>query len=228
MAKKRRLPIEQLRESGRIANEMLIERGIIAKESVIDKILADSKAPKLPGIAPYLPHEWTLKASQRMMRAILIIWIETCRREAGDIILDWERENGLPPTRRMNILLRKSEVAYEKKAENITLFWRFVVEELTVMEKKFEKEEKAMGKTIDSLLERSVKNVPVMKEIFLPGRKRENTKALLQFLVDSFAVGIIVEKRDSTSEYLNWFLDWTQDLHRYWVKPERRALMKRV
>lgn len=76
MQKKKRLPIEQLREAGKIAHQMLIDKGILAKESVIDKMINDKNAPPLPGIPPYIPHQWTIKAAQQMMYDLLIIWRE--------------------------------------------------------------------------------------------------------------------------------------------------------
>jgi hypothetical protein len=186
MVKKRRAPIEQLREAGRIARQMLIDKGIHGKESLIDKIVADSKAPLLPGIPNYLPHEWTLKASQQIMRDLVYIWVEKC----GDD---------------------------QEKKDNITDFWKFIVKELHALETQFAKEEKDMGRLI-----KTTKDVPLIKDIFAPTRMKENTHAMLQFIVDSFAVGIIVEKNHTTAEYLNWFLDWTEELHTYWVRPSKR------
>lgn len=186
MATKRRAPIEQLREAGRMAKEMLIERGIQTKESTIDKIIADKKSPMLPGIPAYLPHAWTIKATQRIMRDLIIIWREECK---GNKV----------------------------KMEDITLFWKFCVKELHRQEKAFAKEEKEM-----SILIKATKEVPVLKDIFSPTRKKENAHAIQQFLVDSFAVGIVVEQNHSTSEYLNWFLDWTEALHTYWTKSKKK------
>ena len=56
-----------------------MKRGFIAKDSVLDKILQQKDAPPLPGIPVYLPHEWTIKATQRMLYDFLVIWKEECR-----------------------------------------------------------------------------------------------------------------------------------------------------
>lgn len=186
MTKKKRAPIEQLREAGKIARQMLIDKGIHSKESLIDKILADSKAPMLPGIPAYLPHEWTIKATQRIMRDLIIVWIEKCGKD-------------------------------KKKRENITEFWKFVVKELHKQEKVFQKEEAKMKASL-----RNSKYIPLLKDVFMPTRNKENTHAIQRFLIDSFAVGIVVEQNHSTSEFLNWFLDWTQNLYTYWVRPKKK------
>jgi hypothetical protein len=192
MAKKKRAPIEQLREAGRVARQMLIDKGIHSKESVIDKIVSDAKAPMLPGIPAYLPHEWTIKATQRIMRDILVIWKEEC----GDD---------------------------KKKANDITEFWKFIIKELHKQEKIFVKQEREMSELI-----KVSKEIPVLKDIFAPTRNKDNIIAINRFFVDSFAVGIVLKKNHSTSEYLMWFLDWTQDLHEYWIRPDKRKKIKRT
>ena len=191
MAKKRRAPREQLQEAGRIARQLLIDKGIQSEESIIDKIVAEGRVT-LPGIPGYLPHEWTIKATQRIMRDLLVIWKEECGTD-------------------------------KKKADNITEFWKFVVKELHKQEEVFAKQEKEMSNLISV-----AKDVPVLKDIFAPTRKKENLNAITRFFVDSFAVGIVLKKNHSTSEYLMWFLDWTQDLHEYWIRPDKRKKIKRT
>jgi hypothetical protein len=192
MPAKRRAPIEQLREASKIARQMLIDKGIHSKESMIDKIVKDAKAPMLPGLAPYLPHEWTIKATQRIMGDLVIIWAEKCKRN-------------------------------KKRMENITEFWKFVVKELHTMEEKFATEEMLMGEAI-----KKQKDVLLLKDVFSPTRKKENLHAIHRFIVDSFAVGIVLKQNHATSEYLNWFLDWTQDLYEYWIQPKKRKSIKRI
>jgi hypothetical protein len=53
-------------------------------------------------------------------------------------------------------------------------------------------------------------------------------KAIQRFFIDSFAVAVALKNNYSTSDYANWFLDWTQDLYALWVKPEQRKNIKRV
>lgn len=192
MRKRKRLPIEQLREAGRIARQMLVDRGELPQESIIDQIMKLDDAPTLPGIPSYLPHQWTIKAAQRMMRDLLIIWKDECR---GD----------------------------GKRAENITEFFKFIITELRKEEKRYDKEMKKVPKIIESM-----KDVPVLKDIFSPMRKKESMKAIQRFFVDSFAVSVALKNNYSTSDYANWFLDWSQDLYILWVKPEERKIIKRV
>ena len=192
MAKKKRLPIEQLREVGKQAREMLVKRGIISKDSTIDQLFKTENAPTLPGIPAYLPHQWTLQAAQRMMMDLLIIWKEECRKR--------------------NLY-----------NEDITEFFKFVVKELRRQEKKFKKEMDAMPSLI-----KSMKETPVLKDVFSPMRKKESMHAMQRFFIDSFAVAVVVKDKQNVSEYANWFLDWTQDLYALWVKPEERDKIKRV
>lgn len=192
MAKKKRAPIEQLRAAGKVARQMLVDKGIIAKESIIDQIMKLDDAPTLPGIPAYLPHQWTIKAAQRMMFDLLIIWKDECKDDV-------------------------------KKAENVTEFFKFVIKELRMQEKKFTEEVGEMSKFIQSM-----KDVPVLKEIFSPLRKEQNIKAIHRFFVDSFAIAISLQNNHTTSDYANWFLDWSQDLYALWVKPDEREKLTRV
>lgn len=76
MSKKKRLPIAQLRESARIANEMAKKKGLIAEESVIDKLSKDKNAPVLPGLPAYLPHVWTLTACEIALYNMSKDWLD--------------------------------------------------------------------------------------------------------------------------------------------------------
>jgi hypothetical protein len=182
--KKKRLPITQLKEAGEIARKMLVERKIIAEDSILDKLRNDKSMPVLPGIPEYLPHQWTIKASQQMMYDLLLMWKDKCKNP--------------------------------KKVENITEFFKFLVNEMQVQIKKFQKEEKAMAKRI-----KSIDEVPVLREIFSPIQKKETAKAIQRFFVDSFAVAVMLKNQSSTSEYAVWFLEWTQDMDKLWSKREK-------
>lgn len=188
--------MEQLREAGKVARQMLVDKGIISDKSIIDQILKDSRAPVLPGIPAYLPHEWTLRAAERVLRDLVVMWKEETKNKP-------------------------------KKQNDITEFWKFVVKQLRNQEQLFNKEKNAMPKKIAEM-EKKVGEVPVLKEVFSPMRKEENLKAIQHFLVDSFAVAVVVKQHHSVGEYLNWFLDWTQELHLLWVKPSKRKDVKRV
>lgn len=191
MAKKRP-PIEQLLEAGKIARQMLQDKGLEARESVLDSIVKDKNAPFLPGLPRYLPHQWTVKAAQRIMYDILLMWKEECKDD-------------------------------EKKCEDITAFWTFFITELREQEKMFEEDVEKQPELIKGL-----KEVPVLKDVFAPVRKLENNRAIQRFFVDVFAVSIVLKNNHTTSEFSNWFLDWTQDLHALWLKPKDRENVKRV
>lgn len=121
---KKRLPIEQLRAAGKVARDMLAKRGIIAEESVLDKILETKDAPTLPGHpSVYLPHQWTLQASQHIMYDFLAMWICKCKEE------------------------------HNIDAENITEFFKFLIKELRRQEKKTKKEMKDMPQLLKAMKE---------------------------------------------------------------------------
>lgn len=189
---KKRAPIEQLLEAGKIAKQMLQDKGLEARKSVLDEVIKKKDAPVLPGIPVYLPHQWTLKAAQRIMYDILLMWKAECKDDEG-------------------------------KCENVTMFFTFLITQLRDQEKEYDKEVQDQPAFIKSL-----KEVPVLKDIFAPVRKRDNIKAIQRFFVDCFAVSIVLKNNHSTSEFANWFVDWTQDLYSLWLKPKERDKMTRV
>lgn len=164
-----------------MAHEMLVQKGILAEKSVIDEIMKKEDAPKLPGIPPYLPHQWTIKASQRIMYDILIMWKEETDKDKG-------------------------------RQQNITEFFKFVVAKLRDQEKQYNKEMENVPKLFKSL-----KDVPILRDVFSPLRKKENTHAIQRFFIDSFAVAIVIKTKLSTSEYAEWFIDWTNDMYALWT-----------
>lgn len=184
---KPRAPLEQLRASGREAQRLLRERGFESKESVIDKLVKDKDAPTLPGIPPYLPHPWTIRAAQRILYRILQLW----RQEAT-----------------------------KKEMNELRPFFAFLEKELGKLEAKFRREESKMPELIKSL-----KEVPVLKYVFGPGRNKENTAAMHRFLVDSLATLLAKNTHPeevTVTEFANWFLDWSNDLYQLWISPAKR------
>lgn len=181
MNKKNRAPIEQLKESAKIANDLAKKRGLIAEESVIDLIEKDSTKPVLPGIPSYLPHIWTLDAARRIMYDLLRIWQSECK---GDI----------------------------NREEDIGAFFSFLNTELIALENKAIKEIAEMSEII-----KGTENLPVLKDIFSPLRKKQTVRSINKFFVDSLAVSVIVHTNGTTSEYADWFLnDWTDKLYKLW------------
>ena len=86
-------------------------------------------------------------------------------------------------------------------------------------EKDYDREIARVPKLIKSL-----KTIPVLKDVFLPVNKRDVVRSIQRFFIDSLAVAIVVKNNHSTSEYANWFLDWTEELHKIWVNPSMRKL----
>ncbi len=178
--KQKRAPIEQLREMEKVGREILVKRGVIAKESIIDKIIADPKAPMLPGLVPYLPHDQTIKLSQRIMY---------------DLLREWQFENKL-----------------EREQENVAEFFKFVINRLTSIEKKYKKEINQKNQAV----KKGYKKVRTLSSMFNSIERSEATRGMNKFFVDSFAISVIVKSNDTTSQYAEWFLNWTDDLYTLW------------
>lgn len=100
-----------------------------------------------------------------------------------------------------------------KDEEDITQFFKFVIGELRKQEREYDKEIAQMPRLL-----RSLKTIPVLKDVFLPNQKKDSVHAIQRFFIDSFAVAIVVKNNHSTSEYANWFLDWTESLDTLWLK----------
>jgi len=98
--------------------------------------------------------------------------------------------------------------------ENITQFFKFVVEEMRKQDLKYQDEVDRMSSSLKIL-----KDIPVLKEVFSPVRKKENMHAIQRFFVDSFAVSIMLKRNHTTTDYANWFLDWTEDMYTLWSEP---------
>lgn len=133
--------------------------------------------------------------------------LQAAQRMLYDLLVIWRNECKDNPSR----------------AENITEFFKFIVSELREQEKGYNKEVVEMPKLL-----KKMKDVPVLKDVFSPMRKKETIKAMHRFFIDSFAVAIVLKNNHTTSEYANWFLEWTQDMYALWVKPEDRKNIKRT
>lgn len=196
--KKRRLPIEQLKAAGKQAREMLRARGLEASESVIDELIKKDGSPILPGIPVYLPHKWTLVAAQRMMYDFLLLWREECKNN---------------PCFRLE---KRGRQICEDKENNVAEFWKFLVQQMRAMQKDYEREMKRMPQ-----LAASLKETPTLRHVFAPMRKYEAVKAMHHFFADAFAVAIVVKRKETTGDFAEWFLDWTQSLITLWQKPPK-------
>ena len=73
---RRRLPIEQLKNAARVANNMLIKKHVMHKDNMLERIARDPMAPLLPGLPPYLPHKFTIDAARQAIFILLREWSE--------------------------------------------------------------------------------------------------------------------------------------------------------
>lgn len=184
MKKKQHAPIEQLRIAGAEAKKKLIERGIISDKYTLDGIEKE-EGIMLPGYPNYLPHKWTLKASQQMMY---------------DLLKLWQFKN------------TKHGKYNESQIEKLTNFIEFMLQEL----RKHENIAKRKMDMTPAMIKR-MRDVPVLGKIFEPVNQYETVRAMSKFFVDSFAVAIIVKgKAATTSEYAEWFLEWTDNMQTIW------------
>lgn len=200
MKKRQRLPIEQLRAAGKAAQEMLVKKGLAAPDSALEKIRQMKDAPMLPGMPEYLPHVDTLHLAQRIMYDLLVMWKAECLKT---------------PTYYIKVGRSKRKMT-EGRIDNVTEFFKFVVKEMRAIEKLLKKEMDAMPPLLTKL-----EAVPVMSDILRPLGKYENTRAMLRFLVDSFAVAVVLKQKHSTAEYADWFLGWSEQLENLWQKPKK-------
>lgn len=122
-------------------------------------------------------------------------WVlDAARMAIMDITTDWAKKN-------------KNEGEQEK----IGPFFRFGIKRLEAEEKKW-KDLSRKNQIEDS------RNEP-LSEIFSPVRKWQSAAALKQFIVDSFAVSVIVKSNDDVTSYLDWFINqWTPSLNKLWDK----------
>jgi hypothetical protein len=124
--------------------------------------------------------------------------IEASRRIMYDFLVDWAEKNK----------------GSEDKQENSSEFFVFVVKRLTALERKYQKE---VRKTELSI--KKIKKAPLVFEIFSPVRRRQTTRGLHKFFVDSFTVFLINKEGGSTTDYAEWFLgEWTPALDKLWKK----------
>lgn len=102
--------------------------------------------------------------------------------------------------------------------ENASEFFKFVVARMQDQERKFKKEIKKNEKIVKDMRE-----MPLIADIFSPVRKRQTTRSMHKFFIDSFAISVIVHMNGSTGDYADWFLnDWTPALYKLWSSKEKK------
>ena len=108
------------------------------------------------------------------------------------------------------------------KIEKIDQFFMYILKRLKEEEDKFKRRETNMGKII-----KKMKNVPILSEVFASTRNRETAFALQKFFADSFAVAIVLKRNDTTSTYVDWFLnDWTISMIKLWHKHNGKTVLQ--
>jgi hypothetical protein len=106
----------------------------------------------------------------------------------------------------------------QKKQDNATAFFSFLVKELAALEKEAQKKVDAVPAIIKSM--HDIK-IPVHR-VFSAWQLLETTQAITRFMVDSFAVSMVVKEHHTTTEFAEWFMSWTMQMDALWVKNERR------
>ncbi len=106
----------------------------------------------------------------------------------------------------------------QKRQENTSAFFAFLVKELTSIEEDTQKKVDDMPSILKAM--HDIK-IPVHK-VFSPWQLLETTQAITRFMVDSFAVSMVVKEHHTTTEFAEWFMKWTMDLDEYWVRRETK------
>jgi hypothetical protein len=182
--KKRRAPIEQLRETAKEAESILRRKGIHTADSSIEEIVAQRRVT-LPGIPEYLPHRWTLAASRKVLANLVRIWLDETKNDRA-------------------------------RQEDHKEFFKFIIKEMSRIEDKKERAVKQTSSIINTL-----KESVILNHIFAPMQEMETAHTMAQFLVDSFAVAIILKQHNTVSDYVFWFDEWTKQMEQLWIPKER-------
>lgn len=130
-------------------------------------------------------------------------WVlQEARRHLKDIIRMWtERARGS-----------------EKRQENTQDFFRFIVKELNEIEAIAQDKVDKMPKILKAMNDI---NIPVYKAMSAI-QQLETTQAMTRFMIDSFAVSMVVKEHHTTTQFAEWFMEWTMELEAYWVKREKK------
>lgn len=106
----------------------------------------------------------------------------------------------------------------QKRQDNTSAFFAFLVKELTSIEDEAQVKVDKMPAIL-----RSMHNLKVpVHRVFSAWQLLETTQAITRFMVDSFAVSMVVKEHHTTTEFAEWFMKWTIELDEYWVKREQK------
>lgn len=106
----------------------------------------------------------------------------------------------------------------QRKQDNTSAFFAFLVKQLNEIEKGMQEKVDKMP-TILKAMHNS--KIPVYR-VFSAWQQLETTQAITRFMVDSFAVSMVVKEHHTTTEFAEWFMAWTVKLDEYWVKNEKK------
>lgn len=106
----------------------------------------------------------------------------------------------------------------QKRQDNTNTFFAFLVKELNGLEKEAQEKVDKMPAILRSMHDLKI---PVHR-VFSAWQLLETTQAITRFMVDSFAVSMVVKEHHTTTEFAEWFMQWTMVLEAYWTKNEKR------
>ena len=185
MAKKKRAPIQQLRETAKEAEIILQGKGIHTKNSVIDSMAHDRRT-RLPGMPEYIPHAWTLAASRKVLANLVKLWIVETKHSP-------------------------------RRQEDHKEFFTFVLVEMGRIEDGKRREVARMPAILKAL-----KGSVLLNQVFSPMQEMETVHTMTTFLVDAFAVAVIVKQHQTVSDFVFWFDSWTKELEQFWVSKSQK------
>lgn len=127
--------------------------------------------------------------------------LQESRRYMRDIIRLWVEKN------------KKNQ----KRQENTSAFFAFLVTEMTRIEEEAQKKVNETPTLLKSLTEKLW-----VWRVFTPLRILETTQAITRFMVDSFAVSMVVKEHHTTTEFAEWFMKWTLEMETFWMSKEEK------
>ena len=193
MSRKKRAPINKLREVNQFAEEFLVTKGIRMPESksVIKTILSTNGAPTLPGIPPYLPTPWAINNTKRILL---------------NIGKEWSLKN-------------KED---SERVVNIDSFIKFVFDVIKQEDFKIEENVFSNSEAIKLGIKNNLDmDQQTVAEWLLPLIKKEALGAITMFLLDSFAVCLATKSASDVPAFYEWFDEWCNKLKTYWPENLR-------
>lgn len=129
----------------------------------------------------------------------------------------WTLQEARRQMRDMLTLWAKKNKGNQRKQENTSAFFAFLVNEMTKLE-----EETQVKVDAQPAILKALKGPALLSKIFSPLRLLETTQAIIRFMVDSFAVSMVVKEHHTTTEFAEWFMVWTLKLEEYWINREEK------